>query len=234
MTAALLAAAAAWLWLPLSSRARARRVLTRSSTVHVWRPDPALIASLLVPIAAVVVLGPVRGVVVGAALVPVARQVVGRMESSASRQRAARVEADLPGALDLVVAALVVGRPPVTAFALAADATDGPLGDDLAELAGRLAVAADPEVVWHGVAGDPGLAAVGRAFRRAAASGMPVSDIVRGVADELRRERAARLRERSQRVGVRTAAPLGLCFLPAFFLIGIVPTIVATFSSFSW
>jgi pilus assembly protein TadC len=63
---------------------------------------------------------------------------------------------------------------------------------------------------------------------------MPVAEIVRGVADELRRERGARLRERSQRVGVRTAAPLGLCFLPAFFLIGIVPTVVATFSSLSW
>ena len=85
-----------------------------------------------------------------------------------------------------------------------------------------------------GVADDPGLATVGRAFRRAAASGMPVSDVVRGVVDELRRERAARLREHGQRVGVRTAAPLGLCFLPAFFLIGIVPTVVATFSSFSW
>jgi Flp pilus assembly protein TadB len=234
MTTALLVAAAAWLWVPPSPRVRARRVLSTTSTVRVRRPDPALIASLLVPIAAVVLLGPLRGLLVGAALVPVARQVVGHMESSASRQRAARVEADLPGALDLVVAALVVGRPPVTAFALAADATDGPLGDDLATVAGRLAVAADPDAVWLGVADDPGLAAVGRAFRRAAASGMPVSDIVRGVADELRRERAARLRERSQRVGVRTAAPLGLCFLPAFFLIGIVPTIVATFSSFSW
>ena len=234
MTAAVLAAAATWWWLPPSPRVRARRVLSPPSTDAVRRPDPAFVASLLVPVAAVVVLGPVRGLVVGAALVPVVRRVVGRMESSAARRRAAQVEADLPGALDLVVAALVVGRPPVTAFALAADATDGPLGDDLAAIAARLAVAADPDGVWLGVADDPALAAVGRAFRRAAASGMPVSDIVRGVADELRRERAARLRERSQRVGVRTAAPLGLCFLPAFFLIGIVPTIVATFSSFSW
>lgn len=233
MTAVVLAAAAAWLWIPPSPRVRARRVL--SPPMHgVRRADPALVASLLVPVAAVVVLGPVRGLLVGAALIPVVRHVVGRMESSASRRRAAQVEAGLPGALDLVVAALVVGRPPVTAFALAADATDGPLGDDLATVAARLAVAADPDSVWLGVADDPGLATVGRAFRRASASGMPVSDIVRGVADELRRERAARLRERSQRVGVRTAAPLGLCFLPAFFLIGIVPTIVATFSSFTW
>jgi Flp pilus assembly protein TadB len=234
MTAALLVAVAVWSWVRPSPRVRARRVLSPPTTAGSRRPAPALVASLLVPVAAVVVLGPVPGLVVGGALVPVVRRAVGRMESSAARRRAEQVEADLPGALDLVVAALVVGRPPVTAFALAADATDGPLGHDLAAVAARLAVAADPEAVWLGVADDPGLAAVGRAFRRASASGMPVSDIVRGVADELRRDRAASLRERSQRVGVRTAAPLGLCFLPAFFLIGIVPTIVATFSSFSW
>jgi len=198
------------------------------------RIDPAVLASALVPVAGIVVLGPAWGVVVGVALIPVVHRAVGRLESSAARRRAARIAADLPGALDLVVAALVAGRPPVTAFALVSESTAGPLGTELAVVAGRLAVAADPETVWSGVAEDPSLAPVGRAFRRAAASGMPVAEIVRGVADELRRERAARLRERSQRVGVRTAAPLGLCFLPAFFLIGIVPTIVATFSSFSW
>ena len=236
MIAALCAAAAVWWLVPVSPRTRARRVLRPAPgrTAGASRADPALVAALLMPVAAVVLLGPLTGAVVGCVLAPVAHRVVGRLESTASRRRAARVAADLPGALDLVVAALVVGRPPVTAFALAADATDGPLGDGLAAVAGRLAVAVDPDAVWLDVVDDPGLAAVGRAFRRAAASGMPVSDIVRGVADELRRERAARLRERSQRVGVRTAAPLGLCFLPAFFLIGIVPTIVATFSTISW
>jgi Flp pilus assembly protein TadB len=223
-----------WCLVPASPRPRARRILLPARPAGSSRSDPALVVSLLVPVAAVVVLGVVWGLVIGAALVPVARRAVGRLESSASRRRAARVEADLPGALDLVVAALVAGRPPVTAFALAAEATEGPLGDDLAVVAGRLAVAADPDAVWVVLADDPALATVARAFRRAAASGMPVSDVVRGVADEARRARAARLRERSQRVGVRTAAPLGLCFLPAFFLIGIVPTIVATFSSFSW
>jgi Flp pilus assembly protein TadB len=232
VTAALLASLAMWCAVPPSARPRARRVLVAPAAAR--RTDPAVVAAALVPLAAVVVLGPLRGVVVGAALVPVVHRAVGRLESTAARRRAAQVEADLPGALDLVVAALVVGRPPVTAFALAAEAVRDPLGAELAVVAARLAVAADPEAVWQAMIDDPGLAPVGRAFRRAAASGMPVAEIVRGVADELRRERGARLRERSQRVGVRTAAPLGLCFLPAFFLIGIVPTVVATFSSLSW
>jgi len=232
MTSALLVSLAVWCLVPGSARPRARRVLVAPAAPR--RADPAVVAAALAPVAAVVVLGPFWGVLVGGALVPVVHRAVGRLESSGSRRRAARIEADLPGALDLVVAALQVGRPPVTAFALAAEATVDPLGAELAVVAGRLAVAADPGTVWEGVADDPALAPVGRAFRRAAVSGMPVAEIVRGVADELRRERGARLRERSQRVGVRTAAPLGLCFLPAFFLIGIVPTVVATFTSLSW
>ncbi len=84
------------------------------------------------------------------------------------------------------------------------------------------------------LAADPVLAPVGRAFRRAEPSGMPVAHVVSGVADDLRRERRAARRERSRKVAVRTAAPLGVCFLPAFFLIGIVPTIIATFRSFTF
>lgn len=232
MTAAVLAALAAWCAVPGSAAPRARRIFQAASAPH--RIDPAVAAAALVPIAAVVVLGVVWGLVVGIVLVPVVHRAVGRLESAAARRRAALVEAALPTALDLMVAALVVGRPPVTAFALAADATADPLGTELAVVAGRLAIAADPASVWQGIADDRALAPVGRAFRRAARSGMPVADIVAGVADELRRERAARLREHSQRAGVRTAAPLGLCFLPAFFLIGIVPSLVAAFSSFSW
>jgi hypothetical protein len=219
MAAAVLAALAVWCAVPPSPRARARRILLRPAAPR--RLAPAMAAAMLAPAAGIVVLGWTWGPLVGLALAPLVHRSVSRLESTASRRRAARIEAALPTALDLMVAALTVGRPPVTAFALAAEATSDPL-------------AADPEIVWRGLAADPALAPVGRAFRRAASSGMPVADIVAGVADELRRERSARLRELGQRVGVRTAAPLGLCFLPAFFLIGIVPPLVASFGSFAW
>ena len=181
-----------------------------------------------------VVLGLPHGSLIGVGLAP----VVHRSMSSARDRRlpgdgAARIAAQLPTALDLMVAALEVGRPPVTAFALAAEATADPLGSELGLVAGRLAIAGDSEAVWRTLAADPSLAPVGRAFRRAAASGMPVAHVVSGVADDLRRERRARGASDSRKVAVRTAAPLGVCFLPAFFLIGIVPTIIATFRSFS-
>lgn len=230
--AAVLVVLAVWLLWPGSPSSRARRVLLVPEPPR--RAEPAVVAAVLVPLASVVLVGLPWGLVVGVAVAPVAHRAVGRLESSSSRRRQARIEADLPMALDLVVAALGVGRPPVMAFSVAAEATTGPLAAELATIAGRLAMSADPQTVWQAVCDDPSLGPVGRAFRRATASGMPVAGIVEAVADELRRDRTARLRERGQRVGVRTAAPLGLCFLPAFFLIGVVPTVVASFSSFSW
>jgi Flp pilus assembly protein TadB len=228
---AVLAGLAVWCVIPVSTVGRQRALFGGRETLR--RMDTALVAAVLTPVAATVVLGLPLGPLIGVGLAPVVHRSMSRLETASDRRRSARIAAQLPTALDLMVAALEVGRPPVTAFELAAQATDEPLGTELGLVAGRLAIAGDSEAVWRTLAGDPSLAPVGRAFRRAAASGMPVAHVVSGVADDLRRERRAARRERSRKVAVRTAAPLGACFLPAFFLIGIVPTIIATFRSFS-
>ena len=231
MITAVLAGVAVWCFVPGTSAARQRALFGGRDAPT--RMNTALVAALLTPVAAIVVLGIPLGPLIGAGLAPVVHRSMSRLESAAARRRSARIAGQLPTALDLMVAALEVGRPPVTAFALAAEATAEPLGSELGLVAGRLAIAGDSDAVWRTLADDRSLAPVGRAFRRATASGMPVAHVVAGVADELRRERRAARRERSRKVAVRTAAPLGACFLPAFFLIGIVPPIIATFQSFS-
>ena len=50
---------------------------------------------------------------------------------------------------------------------------------------------------------------------------------VERLADELARSGRAETEERARAVGVQAAVPLGLCLLPAFVLIGIVPLVVA-------
>ncbi len=232
MIVALLASLAIWCAIPASPAVRQRALFGESRPSH--RPAPAVLAAFGAPFAALVLLGWPFGAVVGAALAPAAYGAVGRLESAASRQRGARIAAQLPGALDLVVAVLEVGRPPGVALALAADATPDPLGSELGQLASRVSVASDPLGVWSSLLHDPALAPVGRAFQRAERSGMPVAHVISGVADELRRERRSRRRDDSRKVAVRTAAPLGMCFLPAFFLVGIVPTIMGAFRSFTF
>ncbi|KRC65762.1 hypothetical protein ASE12_13940 [Aeromicrobium sp. Root236] len=232
MIPSVLAGLAVWCLVPCSTTARRQALFGQPKAGG--RIDPAVVAALLTPVAAFVVLGLPLGPVIGVGLAPLFHRSMSRLETAAARRRNAQIVAQLPTALDLMVAALEVGRPPVTAFELAAAATADPLGAELGLVAGRLAIAGDAGAVWRSLALDPSLAPVGRAFRRAATSGMPVAHVVSGVADDLRRERRAARRERSRKVAVRTAAPLGACFLPAFFLIGIVPTIVATFRSFSF
>jgi hypothetical protein len=232
----MLVAAAAGLsvWLAIPSRAdrRFRNLFAQRSPEPSF--DPVLGVTMLVPLAAVVVLGPVMGVLVALVVTPAARSVVSGMETAASRRLAAALADQLPTALDLMVATLDAGRPPAAAFSMVAGVTPAPLGDELAKVGARLAVGGDPVAVWAHLADDDVLGPLGRAFRRASMSGMPVARVVASVADELRRDRRATRRERSRRVGVRTAAPLGACFLPAFFLVGIVPTIIGVIGTLSF
>jgi Flp pilus assembly protein TadB len=224
VTPAVLAALAVWWAVPPRATGRCRSLFTTEEPRT--GIDAVLAVTVLVPVAAMLVLGPVVGLLAAAVATPAARSAVAGLETAASRRRAALVAAQLPTALDLVVAALDVGRPPMAALAAVAEVTDPPLGDELAAVASRLVVTGDPRTVWTHLAQQPVLAPLGRAFRRAEASGMPVSRVVGSVADEMRRERRAALREQSRRVGVRTAAPLGACFLPAFVLVGVVPTVI--------
>jgi Flp pilus assembly protein TadB len=232
MITAVLASLAVWCAIPASPVSRQRVLFTAPRTSR--RLSPAIVAAAATPVAALMLLGWPLGPMLGLGLSPVAHAFISRLESAASRERNARVAAQLPGALDLMVAALEVGRPPSVALGLAAEATYDPLGSELGQLASRLRVAGDPIAVWSSMLEDPALAPVGRAFRRAETSGMPVALVIDGVADELRRERNASRREASRKIAVRTAAPLGMCFLPAFFLIGVVPTIMGAFRSFSF
>ncbi len=231
LPAAIATGAAVWLALPPRAHRRCRALYVsrpRTSTL-----DPVLAVTVLVPVAALVVLGPALGILVALAATPAARAAVGGLETAADRRRASLIVDQLPTALDLMVATLDAGQPPGSAFSLVADVTPTPLGDELATVGARLSVGGDPQAVWAHLADHPVLGPVGRAFRRAATSGIPVARVVAAVADEMRRERRAGRRERSRRVGVRTAAPLGACFLPAFFLIGIVPTIIGVVGTLS-
>jgi pilus assembly protein TadC len=66
---------------------------------------------------------------------------------------------------------------------------------------------------------------------RAHRSGSPVTDEVARLADELGHRARLRTEERARTVGVKAAVPLGLCLLPSFVLIGIVPLVVGMLRS---
>jgi hypothetical protein len=115
--------------------------------------------------------------------------------------------ASVPGALE------VVGR-----------VLGGRTGAHLARAGSALLLGAAWETAWaHAPALAAGLDGLAAAWRTGAAPGPPL----RTAAAELRRRRDRAAREAAGRLGVRLVLPLGLCFLPAFVLIGLVPVLVS-------
>jgi pilus assembly protein TadC len=58
-----------------------------------------------------------------------------------------------------------------------------------------------------------------------------VTQEVPRLADELDRRARLQVEERARAVGVKAAVPLGLCLLPSFLLIGVVPLVAALLRS---
>lgn len=141
------------------------------------------------------------------------------------RSAAHGAPANLPLALDLTAVALRAGQPLERAL-LAAAPTAGPAGHGLITVARLLTLGADPADAWAAVCDDAALAGTAAAARRSAHSGIRIAAAFENLAVELRSQAADTGRSRAHRAGVLAAAPLGLCFLPAFVCLAIIPALI--------
>lgn len=73
--------------------------------------------------------------------------------------------------------------------------------------------------------------AVDESLAISTAAGAPVSELLRSEAEEARRAAIAEAGERAERLGVSLMVPLGVCVLPAFIAVGVVPLIVSIVGS---
>lgn len=173
----------------------------------------------------------VGGLVAGTVSAVGAWVLIGRTEPTAVRQRRRLAERDLPGLVQLLAAALETGCDVAAALRLVCTACPGPAADALVAVPPRLELGLPPEVAWQPVIDDAQLAPLGRALVRASRSGASVSHEVVRLADELSRRSRADREEQARGVGVKAAVPLGLCLLPSFVLIGVVPLVVSLLQS---
>jgi Flp pilus assembly protein TadB len=152
-------------------------------------------------------------------------RILAKLEPRSVRIRRARILAELPMAIDLLAACLRGGGAWHESVEAVADAVGGPLGSELTRVAARIRLGADPAEEWLSLATEPILAPLGRAAARAATGGAPIAATLARLARDQRRTARAAASARARTAGVRAVAPLGLCFLPAFVLLGIVPAI---------
>ncbi|RAY14960.1 type II secretion system F family protein [Actinomadura craniellae] len=182
-------------------------------------------AAVLAGSAGAAVLGGWFGVLAGIGLAVGCAVVLGRLEPREVRLRRARLVADLPVAVDLLAACLRAGAPWGGAVEAVADAIGGPLGDELHAVAAQVRLGADPATAWSALTADPALAPLARAAARAVHSGTALAPALARLAHDQRRSAQQAATARARAAGVQAVAPLGLCFLPAFVFLGIVPAI---------
>ena len=170
------------------------------------------------------------GVPAGAALAGAGPRLLRRLEPRAVRAEREQLLADLPLVLDLLASCLAGGAALAAAAGAVAQAVPGPAARRLSGVSAALAVGSPPGEAWRALAGsdpeDPLLPAA-RALARAADGGAPVASAVSRLAAEARAEARSQTRQAARRVGVLAVAPLGLCFLPAFVLLGVVPVVIS-------
>lgn len=188
------------------------------------------LATLAAASGSVVLLGGPVGVAVAVLAAAGAWWATGRMEPPAVRRRREQLAAAVPHVVDLMAACLAAGLSPDAAVEQISAAVDPPISDELAALAARLRLGVDPVTVWRDLAGHPQLGGLGRSIARAVDSGASVSEAMQRLAEDLRRRTRADVETRARAVGVKAAIPLGLCLLPAFVLVGVVPLVAGSVS----
>jgi pilus assembly protein TadC len=168
--------------------------------------------------------GGVAGIVVGIG----ARTAIARRRAVATG-KAVDPEpdpAELPLCADLMAACLAAGATPGEAAGAVGRCLDGPLGAALLRAEAELRLGGEPSECWARFGRLPAVRPMGRCLARASTTGSaPVAEMARLAADY----RAAHARSAlaaARRAAVLATAPLGVCFLPAFLLVGVAPVVM--------
>ncbi|MEV5980747.1 type II secretion system F family protein [Streptomyces sp. NPDC052114] len=169
--------------------------------------------------------GAVAGAAVGYGAWRYGQRVRAERQFGGSEQSAA-AERQLPLAADLLAACVAAGAGPVAAAQAVGESLEGPVGERLAQGAAEVRLGGEPVDAWRQLAAMPGAAALARLLERAGESGAPAAEPVSRLAADARAERGRAATARARKTAVLMTAPVGLCFLPAFVAVGVLPVVI--------
>ncbi|MEU6992977.1 type II secretion system F family protein [Streptomyces sp. NPDC046465] len=139
---------------------------------------------------------------------------------------AAEASRQLPLAADLLAACVAAGASPVAAAHAVGESLRGPVGARLARGAAEVRLGGEPANAWRQLGALPGAAPLARLLERAGESGAPAAAPVARLAADARAERGRTATAGARRAAVLMTAPVGLCFLPAFVAVGVLPVVI--------
>ncbi|WP_078965036.1 type II secretion system F family protein [Streptomyces aureocirculatus] len=169
------------------------------------------------------------GGVTGCGIGVIAGCCVWRLRTGGDRKEdfdTAQAARQLPLAADLLASCVTAGAGPVTAAQAVGESLGGPVGERLASGAAQVRLGGTPAEAWRQVGEIPGAEALARLLERTAESGAPTAAPVARLAADCRAEQGRAATARARRAAVLMTAPVGLCFLPAFIAVGVVPVVI--------
>ncbi|MDT8910927.1 type II secretion system F family protein [Amycolatopsis sp. PS_44_ISF1] len=128
--------------------------------------------------------------------------------------------------LDTFAACLRTGLPVPVALEAVSRGAPPETAKALRSTASLLALGAEPAQAWAPTRARPGLDELAVAATRTARSGTTLATTADELARRLRDGLGVEAEERAERAGVALALPVGLCFLPAFFCLGVLPVVL--------
>jgi Flp pilus assembly protein TadB len=122
-------------------------------------------------------------------------------------------------------AAISAGASVHDALTVVSATVDEPLKSRLEAVRASVALGAPQTLAWAPLLDDEALAPIASAVIRSAQTGATISIVLDAAAVDMRHAHRAQVEVAARSAGVRAVAPLALCFLPAFLLVGVVPVI---------
>jgi len=151
-------------------------------------------------------------------------------------ERSQRIQRELPDALDMLVISVESGLGFDAALSQVARNTEGPLAEEFFRALQEMQLGTGRSDALRALAdrtdvGD--LRGFVTAMVQADAFGIPIANVLRIQAREMRIRRSQRAEESAQKVPVKILFPLIFCILPALFIVILGPAAIQIMTAFS-
>lgn len=151
-------------------------------------------------------------------------------------KRQAIIQKTLPDALDMLTISVEAGLGFDASLSQVARNTEGPVGVEFFRVLQERQIGKTREASFRELAGRttvPELKAFAASLVQADALGIPIANVLREQAKEMRIKRRQRAEEAAQKVPVKILFPLILFILPSLFVIVIGPGVIGIIKAFS-
>lgn len=221
---------------------RIQRKLDLAGSPPAWSVDRVIAFKVLGLFAGLVlgiILGGVLGGILPAVAIAVGLSLLGfyipnMALHQAAYNRSDQIRKELPDALDLLTISVEAGLAFDAAVSQVARNTDGPLADEFFRVLQEMQIGMGRTEAMRALGERTDVAELQgfvTAMVQADAFGIPIANVLRVQAKEMRVKRSQRAEEMAQKVPVKILFPLIFCILPCLFIVVLGPAAINIYNS---